>query len=83
MTPDKDRFPYPWQSRPTWLGEDPADILWLESVFGAPAGLSCAILYGNEDSPSLITGWMGYNPPRDTPPDWVWNPPLDVAGDSG
>lgn len=30
------------------------DMLWLSQVHNAPKGYACAILYGNEDSPTKI-----------------------------
>lgn len=59
--------------RQTWLGDEPGDMEWLSSVYGAPSDLKCAILTGNEDSPSKIEGWKEYNPRLDCPPDWVWH----------
>jgi hypothetical protein len=49
-----------------------SDMEWLQSVHNVPAGMQCAILTGNEDSPSSIAAWRVSNPHYQAPPDWTW-----------
>jgi hypothetical protein len=46
------------------------DMRWLRDVYGAPANIQCAILYGNEDAADKIEGWTVVNPNWDATPDW-------------
>ena len=39
-----------------------ADLLWLNVVHGIPIkGVKCAIIHGNEDCPTKITTYFGFN----------------------
>jgi hypothetical protein len=75
--PDPSDYPYAWQNAPKWLGDESGDLDWLQSQYGAPVTVRCAILYGNEDSATRIEGWNTYNPDNGTPPDWTYDAPKE------
>ena len=37
-----------------------------------PARMTCAVLYGNQDSPTKVEAWEVTNPHYQAPPDYVW-----------
>lgn len=73
--PDPAEYPYSWQHRAAMLGDEPDDMNWLRTVYGAPTDIRFAVLYGNEDSAIRIEGWYDHNPENGIPPDWTYDSP--------
>jgi hypothetical protein len=58
--------------------DTPEDMQWLRDVHckDMPETMTCAILEGNEDSPTKVEAWIINNPHYQAPADYVWTPAI-------